>query len=234
MKTCGILLHVSICIPTTLLLKIISTFLFMSHSYAHNASWIPFGADAICHCMIMLWIRAATYSAADGAIVKVPVMSEFLLNCCCTFFCPQEEECKEKWKKVRSVWKKILCLLGKCITAGAEWKSKVMIHKDALLTIPVLDLWWSHEPHRNRKCIFKAKRCFVNEKKQNHFNFVRLNLKSPLLMGVYSYKLTLYPLICNLKGIWVMVHWKKSQPWHTSPLFNSWCFPQRQKWFCYF
>lgn len=63
----------------------------MSHSYAHNAGWIPFGADAICHSMIMLWISAARYPATDGAIVEVPILTACSLNCWCTFFCPQEK-----------------------------------------------------------------------------------------------------------------------------------------------
>lgn len=63
----------------------------MSHSYAHNAGWIPFGADAICHSVIMLWISTARYPATDGAIVEVPILTPRLLDCFCTFFCPREK-----------------------------------------------------------------------------------------------------------------------------------------------
>lgn len=79
----------------------------MSHSYAHNASRIPFGADAICHSMIMLWISTARYPATDGAIVEVPILTACLLDCCCIFFCPQEKPF-EKVKKGRRVEKELI------------------------------------------------------------------------------------------------------------------------------
>lgn len=86
--------------------EIISTFLFMSHSRAHDAGWIPRVAAAICHSLIMWWISFTGRAAADGAVVQVPNSTACLLNRRRTFVCLEE---LKGWDELKGKW----CALGK-------------------------------------------------------------------------------------------------------------------------